>query len=84
MIVEKKFNEIIGTLSLLHADLNSRCDARNIASAKLATKFLLKHVETIEKYIVVKGNMRDALCFELYRDTWRANARNVFVLNIGQ
>ena len=52
--------------------LKWRCDARNIASAKLAEKLGFAHRQTILKHMIVKGVERDTLCFDLPKAHWRA------------
>ncbi|MDD7973627.1 GNAT family N-acetyltransferase [Roseinatronobacter alkalisoli] len=50
--------------------LKWRCDARNIASARLAEKLGFAHTQTILKQMVVKGVDRDTLCFALPKARW--------------
>ncbi|ADZ90672.1 GNAT family N-acetyltransferase [Marinomonas mediterranea] len=47
-----------------------RCDSRNIASIKFAQKFGFEQISIISNHMVVRGEVRDTLCFELTRDNW--------------
>ncbi|WP_166416719.1 GNAT family N-acetyltransferase [Cochlodiniinecator piscidefendens] len=49
-----------------------RCNARNIPSAKLASKFCFEQTAEIQNHMVVKGAMRDTKIFELNREKWNA------------
>lgn len=66
-----------------------RCDARNIASAKFATKFSFKQIEFIQNHIIVKGQQRDTIVFQLQRGTWEtrqiqsAHTVNQYAQNTG-
>lgn len=54
--------------------LKWRCDARNIASARLAGKLGFVHTQTIVKQMTVKGVHRDTLCFVLPKAQWCGRA----------
>ncbi len=49
-----------------------RCDARNIASAKLSAKFFFTHSATIHRHLLIKGVHRDTKIFQLKRNIWKS------------